>query len=156
MRIIKLSEFEITVRDETPEDVQVIAAITRAAFEHHPFSRQTEEFIVSALRRAGDLTLSLVADLKGEVVGHVAFSPVDLGAAGSWFGVGPLSVRPDRQRRGIGKALMTEGLRLLRLRQAAGCVLVGDPDYYKQFGFSSFPGLPQKGGPRKTFRPPTF
>ena len=61
--------------------------------------------------------------------------------------MGPVSVRPDRQRQGIGKALINEGLRLLKEAEAKGCVLVGDPKYYEQFGFGNLTGLILEGVP---------
>mgnify|MGYP000484878701 CR=1 FL=1 len=99
------------IRDETAADGRAIFEVTRAAFENHPISRQTEPYIVEALRAAGALVVSLVAEADGRVVGHVAFSPVSLsdGSQG-WYGVGPLSVLPECQRRGIGTALMHEGV----------------------------------------------
>jgi putative acetyltransferase len=130
------------IRDETPGDFAAIGAITAAAFAPLAISSHTEQFIVEALRAAGALSVSLVAEVDGEVVGHVAFSPVSIsdGSAG-WYGLGPVSVRPDCQRRGIGKALIKEGLARLSRLGAAGCCLVGHPDYYRQFGFANAPGL---------------
>jgi putative acetyltransferase len=124
------------IRKEVPTDIAAIAAVTQAAFEHAPHTRHTEQFIVNALRNAGQLTLSLVAEIDGAVIGHIAISPVTVsdGASG-WFGLGPLSVSPQHQGRGIGSQLMHEALRLLRERGAAGCVLLGDPAYYRRFGF---------------------
>jgi putative acetyltransferase len=102
---------EVTIREEREADWEGITAVTVAAFRGHPHSRQTEQFIVQALRKAGAMTISLVAELEGRVVGPVAFSPVVIsdGSAG-WYGVGPLSVAPELQRWGIGRRLMEEGL----------------------------------------------
>lgn len=124
------------IRDEGPGDEAAIGAVTAAAFEGMPYSDQTEPRIVERLRAAKAMTLSLVAEEDGEIVGHVAFSPVALsnGEEG-WYGVGPLSVRPDRQRQGVGSALMREGIRRMTALGAAGCVLVGEPDFYRRFGF---------------------
>jgi predicted N-acetyltransferase YhbS len=129
----------VEIRSETPEDVDAIRAVTIAAFRDVPHSSQTEAAIVDALRAAGALTISLVAVDEGEVVGHVAFSPVTIGsgAAGRWLGLGPVSVRPDRQRLGIGAALIQAGLARLREIGAEGCVVLGDPTYYGRFGFES-------------------
>lgn len=137
------------IRDEREEDADAIRAVTMAAFEAMPHSRQTEAAIVEALRAAGALAVSVVAVEGGEVAGHVAFSPitVDGAPAPGWFGVGPLSVRPGRQRAGIGSALMRAGLERVKALGAKGCVLVGDPAYYRRFGFEastslSYPDLP--------------
>jgi putative acetyltransferase len=132
----------ITIRAENPEDVEAIGVLTSAAFAEAPHSAGTEAAIVEALRAAGGLTLSLVATDGEAIVGHVAFSPVQIeGVVGAWFGIGPVSVRPDRQRAGIGSALIREGLRQLRESGAAGCVLVGEPAYYSRFGFVHDPDL---------------
>lgn len=143
---------DIIIRKETQADVEVISRITEAAFETHPISQHTEQFIVLALRAAKVLTLSLVAEVEGKVVGHIAFSPVTIsdGSTG-WFGLGPISVLPERQRRGIGKALMQEGLSLLEGMGAKGCVLVGDPNYYERFGFRNRPELVYEGIPQEYF-----
>jgi putative acetyltransferase len=132
----------VIVREEVPSDVEAIFEVTRAAFEGHPYSEGTEQYIVDALRSAGALTLSLVATVDGRVAGHIAFSPVTLsdGTEG-WYGAGPVSVLPELQRRGIGSALMNEGLARLEALGAAGCVLVGNPAYYERFGFRHHPEL---------------
>jgi putative acetyltransferase len=126
------------IRFETPADADAIHALTYAAFEPMPFSDNTEARIIRDLRAAGDLTISLVAEEGGEIIGHVAFSPVAIdGIHRGWFGLGPISVKPERQRQGIGKALILKGLDLLRERGASGCALIGNPDIYGRVGFES-------------------
>ncbi len=130
------------IEPERPGDASAIRLLTRAAFKGMPFSRQTEAQIVDALRAAGALTISLVANVDGEVVGHVAFSPVSIdGVTGDWYGLGPVSVSPERQGRGIGQALIRDGLEQLRSIDAGGCVVLGSPAYYGRFGFESDPAL---------------
>lgn len=130
------------LRAERPADIPAIRALTRAAFAGAPYSSGTEAAIVDALRTAGALTLSLVAELDGEVVGHVAFSPVRIdGADLGWFGLGPVSVAPARQRQGIGRMLVEAGLVRIEAEGAAGCVVLGDPAYYRRFGFTADPAL---------------
>jgi len=140
------------LRHEGVTDSEAITKVTMAAFEHHPISHQTEHFIVKALRDAGALTISLVAEIDGRVVGHIAFSPVTIadGTAG-WYGLGPVSVFPDYQRQGIGTSLITEGLSSLKARDGQGCALVGDPDYYRRFGFRNYPQLVYEGVPPEVF-----
>lgn len=112
----------------------------------------TLQFIVSALRAAGALAVSLVAEQDGRVVGHIAFSPVTLSdGTRDWYGLGPVSVLPVHQRQGIGKALVKEGLARLKDMHARGCCLVGHPDYYRQFGFRNAPGLALEGVPPEFF-----
>ena len=142
----------ILIRNETKADIPAISAVTEAAFRTCPYSRQTEQFIVHALRNAGVLTVSLVAEVDEKVVGHVAFSLVTVSDGSSgWYGLGPVSVLPELQRQGIGKALILEGLARLKAAEASGCMLVGDPYYYKRFGFQNFPELIHEGIPQQYF-----
>jgi len=143
---------EIIIRRETAADVRAIAEVTVAAFKTLPISNHTEQFIIAALRAANALTVSLVAELAGRVVGHVAFSPVTIsGGSQNWYGLGPVSVLPEHQRRGIGKALIQEGLSILKGLSAQGCCLVGDPEYYKRLGFKHTTGLVHEGVPQEVF-----
>lgn len=140
------------IRKETESDIEAISEVTKAAFENCPYSEQTEQFIISALRAADALTISLVAEMDGRVVGHIAFSPVAISdGSRNWYGLGPLSVSPDFQKQGIGKSLVQEGLSMLKASGAKGCVLVGDPDYYKRFGFKNCPELTLEGVPQRNF-----
>jgi putative acetyltransferase len=130
------------IRAETPADEAAIAATASAAFAAVAHSAGTEAAIIAALRGAGALTLSLVACDGEAIVGHVAFSPVVIAVSqGEWFGLGPVSVLPARQRTGLGSALVTQGLAQLEAQGAAGCVVLGDPRYYRRFGFSRDPAL---------------
>jgi putative acetyltransferase len=143
---------EIGIRDETEADLGAITDVTVAAFATMDISNQTEHFIVEALRAAGALTVSLVAEVEGRVVGHIAFSPVTMsdGTEG-WYGLGPVSVLPAYQRRGIGTALIREGLSRLERLEARGCCLVGHPQYYGRFGFENVTGLGLDGAPQEAF-----
>jgi putative acetyltransferase len=140
------------IRNEMESDVKAIAEVTEAAFEKCPYGHHTEQFIINALRAAGALPVSLVAQIDRNVVGHVAFSPVTISDGNPhWYGLGPVSVLPKHQRQGIGTALIHEGLSLLKARGAQGCVLVGDPAYYKRFGFRNLPVLTLEGVPQEYF-----
>lgn len=141
------------IRQERPGDATTIHVLTDAAFKGMPFSDGTEARVIDGLRAAGALTLSLVAVQDGAIVGHVAFSPVTInGEAGDWCGLGPVSVWPDRQRAGVGQALIREGLLRLRSMGAGGCVLLGDPAYYARFGFENDPDLRHAGAPAWAFQ----
>lgn len=142
----------IVIRDEHATDIAAIHALTAAAFLDAPHTSHTEQFIVDALRAAGVLTLSLVAVVDDDIVGHVAVSPVVVsdGSAG-WFGLGPISVTPRLQRRGVGSLLMRAATERLRERDAAGCVLLGNPAYYGRFGFVATPELVLEGVPPEYF-----
>lgn len=141
---------DIVIRNEIESDIKAISEITKAAFETLAISNQTEHFIVDALRDANALTISLVAVAGEKVVGHIAFSPVTVsdGSPG-WYGLGPISVLPQLQRKGIGMSLIHEGLSSLKSLGAKGCVLVGDPGYYEQLGFRSPPDLVIEGVPQE-------
>ena len=140
------------IREETKSDIEAIYNITKLAFENHPYSDNTEQFIINALRAAGALTISLVAEIDGKIVGHIAFSPVNFSdGSKNWYGLGPISVLPDYQKQGIGKRLVNEGIGLLKDMGAEGCVLVGEPKYYERFGFRSPKGLKHEGVPQENF-----
>ena len=147
----------VLIRAETPEDSAAIEILTASAFLNAAHSSHTEQFIVNALRRAGRLSVSLVAQDGAAIVGHVAVSPVAIssGAAG-WYGLGPISVLPGRQREGIGSGLMRAALTELRRLGAAGCVLLGDPAYYRRFGFAARPELVLPGVPPEYFQALSF
>lgn len=141
----------MVIRDESGADRIAIRKVVAVAFEGHPFSNGREGELVDALRAADALTLSLVAE-DDDIVGHLAVSPVSIdGASLGWFGLGPIAVLPERQRRGIGAALIGVALSRLRAANAAGCVVFGDPKYYGRFGFDIHAGLRFIGGPPELF-----
>lgn len=143
---------KVAIRSEADADVGAITEVTVAAFKTLEISNHTEQFIITALRAAKALTVSLVAEVDGRVIGHIAFSPVAISdGTRHWYGLGPVSVLPEYQRQGIGKALMQEGLSRLKNMNAQGCCLVGHPDYYKKFGFKNMPGLVLDGVPQDFF-----
>ncbi len=142
----------MNIRNETPADVAAIADVTIAAFRTVAISRHTEQFIIAALRAANALTISLVAEVQGRVVGHIAFSPITISdGSANWYGLGPVSVSPQYQRQGIGSALIREGLSRLKAMNAQGCCLVGHPKYYPRFGFRNIQGLVHEGVPQEVF-----
>lgn len=140
------------VRPEQPADIDAIRTLTETAFRTAPHADGTEHVIIDRLRAAGALTLSLVAEVDGVVVGHVAFSPISISdGSADWYGLGPISVDPSRQGEGIGGKLVREGLQRLKALGAAGCVLLGDPAYYGRFGFEPDPKLTLTGVPPEYF-----
>lgn len=148
---------DVTIRNETGLDVSAISDVTVAAFNTLEISNHTEQFIIEALRADNALTVSLVAEMDGRVIGHIAFSPVTISdGTPDWYGLGPVSVSPEYQRQGIGKALIREGLTQLREMQARGCCLVGHPEYYRKFGFDNLPGLIHEGVPPEVFLAMSF
>lgn len=147
----------INIRNELPSDAAAVGAVTIAAFGSAEHSSGTEQFIVRALRDSGQLVVSLVAEEDGRIAGHVAVSPVTItsGSPG-WYGLGPVSVAPEQQGRGIGTMLISQALDKLRASGAAGCVVLGEPAYYSRFGFSAHPGLVLPGVPAEYFQAIAF
>ncbi|MCJ8024019.1 N-acetyltransferase [Shinella yambaruensis] len=140
------------LRPERPDDVNAIRALTETAFRTAPHADGTEHVIIDRLRATGALTLSLVVESDGVIIGHVAFSPVTVSdGSANWYGLGPISVDPSRQGEGIGGRLVEEGLQRLKALGAAGCVLLGDPGYYGRFGFAADPKLTLDGVPPEYF-----
>lgn len=153
----KRFSLNIEISNEKSCDESIIHRVTERAFLNAPHTDHTEQFIVDALRRAGALTISQVAKADGEIIGHVAISPVTLsGSASNWFGLGPISVLPDFQGLGIGSKLMQSSLAALEAMGASGCVVLGDPDYYGRFGFTVVDGLVFPGVPAEYFQALSF
>jgi putative acetyltransferase len=121
------------VRDEQPGDEAAIFAVNEAAF-----GQAGEASLVDTLRQTDAAVVSLVAEIDGEIVGHILFSEVTLEPArpvADAVGLGPMAVRPGLQRGGIGSALIEEGLRRCAKLGYGAAVVLGHPSYYPRFGF---------------------
>lgn len=142
------------IREEVSGDEADIRALVEGAFRDHDHSDGIETEIIERLRRERTPVLSLVAvEASGPILGHVAFSPVTIdGKDHGWFGLGPLSVTPASQHKGVGSALTREGLARLQAKGAGGCVVLGDPGYYARFGFVADPALRFTGAPPEYFQ----
>jgi len=126
---------KITLREEEVGDVSAIRTVESSAFD-----TDAESKLVDGLREAGGLTLSLVAESDGAIVGHIAFSPAtihDGDTTHAAVGLAPMAVIPDRQRAGIGSLLVREGLRRLQAGGHRHVIVLGHPTYYPKFGFVS-------------------
>ena len=125
----------LTIRPEQPADRVAVREVLRQAFE-----ADLEADLVERLWRDGDVITALVAEDAGSVVGHVLFS--DLALQGARIGrrlvaLAPLAVRPDHQGRGLGRALVEQGLDACRRVGVAGVFVLGEPDFYARFGFTA-------------------
>lgn len=124
----------IQVRPEVADDIPAIRRVNELAFAH-----PSEADLVDALRKDGALAISLVAvDDAGQVVGHIAFSPVNIESSGRTIqalGLAPMAVLPEFQNRGIGGQLVEFGLLICRQKGCELVVLLGYPQYYPRFGF---------------------
>jgi putative acetyltransferase len=118
------------VRTEEPADLPAIHAVHAASFP-----TAVEARLVDALRAAGRLRVSLVAVERDQVVGHVAFSPVRLVGAPDGAGVAPVAVLPGHRRQGIAERLIRDGLGRCAELGFGFVVVLGDPAYYRRFGF---------------------
>jgi putative acetyltransferase len=120
------------IRTEIPVDAAGINALLRRSFDG-----DGEADLVQQLREDGLLTLGIVAtDDEGGVVGYAAFSPVDVaGEDRQWVGLAPLAVDESLRRQGLGEKLVYEGLDTLNEFSYAAVVVLGDPNYYRRFGF---------------------
>lgn len=143
----------VNIRKEIPSDIELINSLTAEAFQNAEHTDHTEQFIISNLRNSGALSISLVAETTTQIVGHVALSPVMISDySKDWYGLGPISVSPTKQGKGIGSKLMREAIIELKNLNANGCVLLGDPNYYCRFGFKPIEGLILPDVPPKYFQ----
>jgi putative acetyltransferase len=134
---------DMVIRRETPDDTAATEALHDAAFGvPSGRSESVERELLRALRAEGSVIdeLTFVAELDGQVVGHVVCSRGSLAGAPS-VGLGPIGVRPDLQRQGIGAALMMAVVASAEQQAEPALVLLGDPDYYGFFGFVTASGL---------------
>jgi putative acetyltransferase len=120
------------VRPETKDDETAVRAVNEAAFE-----TSVEADLIEVLRRVSPDVISLVAELDGSVVGHILFSRVTLAdhAQLKLLGLGPMAVSPRQQRKGVGSALVREGLACCKQLAVQAVVVLGHPAYYPRFGF---------------------
>jgi putative acetyltransferase len=122
----------VTIRHEKPADAAAVRRVHEAAFP-----TATEAGLIDRLRASGKAAVSLVADDRGRIVGHVLFTPVtcEPPAKVPAYGLGPLAVLPDHEKHGVGRRLVQNGLAECHARGACMVVVLGDPGYYGRFGF---------------------
>ena len=140
------------IRREHEKDIEAIREVTKLAFADMPFADGDEHELTDALRNATALAVSLVAERHDQVIGHVAFSvAVPEDCSRGWYALGPVSVLPAHQRCGVGSALIRRGLEELEKLGATGCILTGDPSFYRRFGFRLEPSLAPPEEPTEYF-----
>lgn len=133
---------KFSIRQEVPDDTGAIHALLDAAYCELTYSDQTEAAIVDALREENALTVSLVAEIQGRIVGYIAVSSVTFSDGEKhWYGLGPVAVAPEYQGRGVGSRLIEGALENLQHHGAQGCVVLGDPYFYGRFGFERLPQM---------------
>ena len=119
------------IRPETPEDYDAIHEIHTLAF-----GLDNDAQLVRKLREGGHSILALVAEIKGEQVGHCMFSRMKIGDTDA-LALAPVSVHPDHQKKGIGRQLIEHGLKRCKDMGEERVTVLGNPDYYPRFGFSA-------------------
>lgn len=118
----------IDVRPARPEDHLNISVLVVNAFR-----QPNESNLIRSLRDRGEIAVELVAEEDGALVGHIALSR--LRTPENWLALAPVCVRRESASRGIGQELITNGLDLARRQKVDAVVVVGDPQYYRRFGF---------------------
>ena len=128
-----MNDMGVYIRNETHDDISAIDTLNREAF-----GSEDEPKLVRLLRDRGELVVSLVAVDGERIVGHVAASPVKIdGNECAIVGLGPLAVYESHRKQGIGAMLMEAIVKQVRKDGYIAAVLLGNPDYYPRFGFSS-------------------
>lgn len=123
------------IRDEAPADRDAIGAVHNAAF-----AGTYEAELVEKLRATNLTAVSIVAEVKDEIVGHILLSRIEAECAGRpllALALAPLAVVPARQRQGIGTSLVHAAIAAARNCDAQLILVLGHPDFYRSFGFSS-------------------
>jgi putative acetyltransferase len=125
----------VSIRPEASSDHDAVRRVNRLAF-----GQEAEARLVDALRVGGYVRLSLVAEKDGQVVGHILFSDLPIIGKNSMtpsLALAPMAVLPECQKQGIGSALVRHGLEICRQQGHRIVLVVGHPNYYPRFGFSS-------------------
>jgi putative acetyltransferase len=132
----------VVIRSEAASDLDAIRQVNRAAFES-----DAEANLVDALRDGGYVEVSLVAEVDGEIVGHILFSRLPIitktGQVDA-LSLAPMAVLPSHQRQGIGSNLVEAGLETCREKGHKIVVVLGHPEFYPRFGFSADLARPLK------------
>lgn len=123
---------KLNIRIATQQDKPAIQELVKRAF-----NRNDEAEIIQKLEADGDVVIQIVADMEGQIVGHCLFYPVGVFNKLGAVGLGPMCVEPWVQREGVGKAMVESGLNHLREHGVSLVFVLGHPEYYPKFGFST-------------------
>ena len=123
------------IRTEKPGDVPAVREVNRLAF-----GREDEARLVDDLRSGTYARIALVASREDKMIGHAMFSALSIETeyvSVEALALAPVAVVPEAQRQGVGSALIQEGLRRCGDLGHSIVIVLGEPDYYSRFGFSS-------------------
>ncbi|WP_200975042.1 GNAT family N-acetyltransferase [Echinicola sp. 20G] len=133
---------DLQIRQELPKDKELVSALIQEAFANEPMSDHREQFLVERLRKSEHYIpeLSLVAVSKGQILGHILLSKINVKDNHQFHEVlalAPVSVLPEYQRKGIGGKLISESHRKAREMNFKGILVLGHKDYYPKFGYKA-------------------
>lgn len=126
----------MVIRQEEAKDHSGVYSLVKTAFATAAHTDGTEHELVNALRGSDAYIpeLSLVAEINGQLVGHILFTRADIGGV-TVLALAPLSVLPEYQRQGVGTALIQAGHRIARGLGFGWSIVLGSPAYYPRFGY---------------------
>ncbi|MFQ1021763.1 GNAT family N-acetyltransferase [Avibacterium paragallinarum] len=131
-----MTQSHFILRQSRIEDNQEIENVIQEAFANMPFSDGKEALLVRRLYENNEVVLSLVAENEGKIIGHILFSPATIGQQ-PVLALAPLSVLPQWQKQGVGKALILAAHQQLKNKEYAAIVVLGHPEYYSRFGYQT-------------------
>lgn len=135
-RMKQPSTEQIVIRQETPADYRAVFDLVSRAFGNAEHADGDEPYLVGRLRKSSAVIeeLSLVAEVDGQIVGHILFTEVRAGDTVQ-LALAPLSVLPVRQNRGIGSLLVNAGHERGKRLGYDYSIVLGNPGYYSRFGY---------------------
>jgi putative acetyltransferase len=161
-----MNELHVKIRGEKPGDEAAIRELTKRALEGSEFGYNGEAGLIDELRSQNAATISLVAEVSDQIVGHILFSPATIDLedhCSKGLGLAPVSVLPEFQRRGIGAKLVEAGLEIAASSDCEFVIVLGHPEYYPKFGFATasasnvgceFEGVPDEAFMIRWFKQP--
>ena len=131
---------EINIRQESPEDYVEVEKLIEAAFKAEKFSDHREHFLVKKLRDSNSFVpeLSIVAEIEGEVIGHVLLTKIKIKKENTTFeslALAPISVKPKYQKQGVGGKMIRIAHKKAISLGYKSIVVLGHEDYYPRFGY---------------------